>query len=194
MNIKNNLENINITNKQAKTKLRQEILAIRNTLTKEQVVELSNQIINKITNSNYYKKANKICIYMPIRNEVDLTRLALNNDKDFFIPKVIGRKMEFYEYNKASLVKGAYDILEPANSNLLIPDKDTLILMPGSVFSQTGDRIGYGGGYYDKFLAKYPLCKTIGVCYDFQIVGSIPIEEYDVKPDMIISDKQQIIV
>jgi 5-formyltetrahydrofolate cyclo-ligase len=96
--------------------------------------------------------------------------------------------MEFYIYDEATaLINGAYNILEPASDEILEPDSDTLIIMPGAVFSKDKKRIGYGGGYYDRYLAEHPECKTIAVAYNFQILDEIPYEEHDMCPDLIVN-------
>ena len=67
-----------------------------------------------------------------------------------------------------------------------------LVIMPGTVFSERRDRIGYGGGYYDRFLTGRKNDRTIAVCYDFQIMKELPAEVHDVRPDMIVSEKRMI--
>lgn len=181
-----------IDTKKEKKKIRNEILKIRKSLSVDKVQDLSKIIVDRIQNCNYYSQADKVCIYMPINNEVDLLGLTKDTSKTFYIPKVTGKEMEFYEYQDGDkLIKGSFDILEPTSTNKLIPDTRTLIIMPGAVFSLKGDRIGYGGGYYDRYLFANSLCKTISVCYDFQILDNIPVETHDIKPDLIISDKKQ---
>ena len=64
--------------------------------------------------------------------------------------------MDFFRYDEDTvLVTGSYDIMEPDSDEMLEPDENTLIIMPGAVFSESRDRIGYGGGYYDRYLEKY---------------------------------------
>ena len=74
--------------------------------------------------------------------------------------------------------------------DILEPDERTLIIMPGSVFDVHGHRIGYGGGYYDKYLARHTQCRTIAVCFDFQIVEELPAEDHDICPELIVSEKR----
>ena len=102
-----------------------------------------------------------MCLYMPVRNEVDVSYLlkdALDSEKNVWLPKVRDNDMEFCHYDEnTELVSGEYGILEPSSEYMLEPDEGTLIIMPGAVFSCKGDRIGYGGGYYDRYLERYPV-------------------------------------
>ena len=81
------------------------------------------------------------------------------------------------------LTKSAFGIPEPEGNTAerLSPHSSALVIMPGAVFSVKKDRIGYGGGYYDRFLAGRDGCKTIAVCYDFQIKDDIPADKHDIS-------------
>lgn len=177
-----------------KKEIRNRILKIRKSLSEKEVKKHSEIICCNVQALENYKKARDICLYMPINNEVDVTYLiesAWADRKQVWLPKVIGGKMDFYAYEKdMKLVKGAFNIPEPDSQQILTPDEATLVIMPGSVFSEVRDRIGYGGGYYDVFLEKYPMCQTIAVCYEFQILPEIPAERHDIKPDAIISQER----
>lgn len=179
-----------------KKELRKAILSKRITLTTDEVNTSSEIIIKKLLESDLYKQAQNICLYMPIRNEVDVELIYSHhkdNTKNYYLPKTIGKDMFFYLYEgRDKLVAGAYDILEPVNE--IEPDytQNTLVIMPGAVFTKDGGRIGYGGGYYDRFLAAHSSCYTVAVCYDFQFVSEIPTEVHDIKPQLIISDNSKL--
>lgn len=178
---------------QVKRDLRKKILGQRVAMTKQQVSEYSEIICQKIREHSIYQTSRDLCLYMPIRNEVDVTFLinpAREAGKKIWLPKIINDKMDFYFYdNNTGLTEGAYHIPEPLSECKLIPDKYTLIIMPGAVFSANHDRIGYGGGYYDRYLAAYSICRTLAVCYDFQIVPDFLGEAHDIKPEDVISNK-----
>jgi 5-formyltetrahydrofolate cyclo-ligase len=181
--------------KEKKKLLRKEILAKRSAMTADEVLKQSRCICENVICSTFYKSCKNLCLYMPIRNEVDVRLLlepAWADKKQAYLPKVLPEDyMEFYSYNESTaLISGAYNILEPDSKDILVPDSDTLIIMPGAVFSKDNKRIGYGGGYYDRYLAKHPECKTIAVAYDFQILEHIPYEEHDVCPDVVINCTQ----
>ena len=180
-----------MTDKQVlKKELRKKILQKRAELTEQQVFAYSEAICRKILENPIYQQSNNLCLYMPIRNEVDVTLLvnpARESGKCVWLPKIIDGQMDFYLYGADTVLsESAYHIPEPLSEHRLIPDSSTLVIMPGAVFSVTHDRIGYGGGYYDRYLSKYPTCKTLAVCYDFQVVPELPGEEHDIKPDHII--------
>ena len=100
--------------------------------------------------------------------------------------------MDFYEIRDFSeLQKGAYGILEPTGDRLLLPQKDDLMLVPGAAFDRNGYRIGYGGGYYDRYLRRHPDMKTIALAYDFQIISRVPAEEFDVPAGEVLFPQKQ---
>ena len=178
---------------QTKKELRKIIMEQRMALPEEDVYNYSKQICDKIRQMQEYKDADDLCLYMPANNEVDLTFLiedAWNSGKTIWLPKTSGRRMDFYKFDSSTpLSEGPYRILEPESEEILHPDEKALILMPGVAFSMDGGRIGYGAGYYDIYLAQHHKSTTAAVCYDFQIVDELPIEEHDIKPDFIISEK-----
>lgn len=181
-----------ISNLELKKVIRKEILSIRKKMTESEVSDLSKLICESIIKTDIFKACQNICIYSPINNEVDVFYLiedCLLNNKSIYLPKTLEEDIEFYKFtSKNELTVGRYNILEPVSDIKLIPDSNTLIIMPGSVFSISKDRIGYGGGYYDRYLSNYPMCKTLAVAYDFQVLPSIPIESHDQKTDTIITD------
>ncbi len=175
-----------------KKTIRKQILQIRKAMDKESVEELSKIICDKVSRLEQFILSNKICLYMPINNEVDtkyLIDVCFSMKKEVFLPKVLGDNMDFYQYKPdMKLTDGPYNILEPENDKVLIPDNKTLVVMPGAVFSEDCNRIGYGGGYYDRYLEKHPYCYKVAVCYKFQILDSIPFDKHDIKPDIIICE------
>lgn len=180
-----------------KKELRRNILAIRSAMEQDTVKLYSKAICDFIIESDAYKMAADICLYMPIRNEVDVTLMldtAWKDGKKIWLPRIIDGLMEFYYYDKSTelVADDRYHIPEPQSDRRLAPGDRTLVVMPGAVFSVHKDRIGYGGGYYDRYLSKYPMCNTIAVCYNFQIVDDIQAELHDIKPDVIVSEAGQI--
>ena len=176
----------------SKKEIRDTILDIRKSFDTDYLSRLSTVICNRVLKQDMYTSCKDIVLYMPINNEVNLDIImneALDKGKNIWIPRIINKTMEFFRYKKdTELIKGAYGILEPNTDEVLNPDTNTLIIMPGAAFSEDMGRIGYGGGYYDRYLANHPYCKTIAVCYNFQILPMVPMDELDIRPDMIISD------
>ena len=180
--------NLNISKKE----IRDTVLDIRKSFDTNYLNRLSTVICNRVIKQDVYLNCKNLVLYMPINNEVNLDILfekGFHNGKNIWLPRIINKNMEFYRYTKdTKLISGTYGILEPDYDEILIPGDNTLIIMPGAAFSEDMGRIGYGGGYYDKYLTKHPDCKTIAVCYNFQIMPMIPMNDHDIKPDMIISD------
>lgn len=177
-----------------KKEIRNQILGIRKGLQQDEVINVSKAICSRITKQGYLNDISDICLYMPIKNEIDLADLVSicrEQQINIWLPRIINHTMDFYKYDETTkLIEGAYHILEPDNEDVLSPNEHTLIIVPGSVFSFNGDRIGYGGGYYDRYMVQYPICTYLAVCYDFQILPEIPCEEHDQKPDIILSEQR----
>lgn len=181
-----------------KIELRQHMLETRNALTIDEQKLYSDQIAHTVLNSDLYQNATNICVYQAFRNEVfcdKITEQALLDGKQVFVPVIDNdsKTMEFYQITfDTTWVDGAYGIKEPIiDSNSKILTDKALILMPGLVFDHQKHRLGYGGGYYDKYLGLYKEHRTLALCYDFQVVEeSIPYEDHDILPDYIVTEKK----
>lgn len=183
-----------------KKELRKKFIEMRKGLDSVYVKEASDTICSKLKKCPQYESAESICLYMPINNEVDVTaflnEISLEeNDKSacktkkLYLPRVENKKMNFYLYEgQESIAIGAYNIPEPTGNVILIPTDKTLVVMPGVAFSRDGYRLGYGGGYYDSYLTKYPQCMKVAVCFKEQLTDRLPSEAHDIKPDIIISN------
>ena len=175
-----------------KKELRKGILARRRAMDPEEVRSRSEIICRRVLDTDLYQNAASLCVYMPINNEAEADQLigpALADSKRVYIPKVTGDEMVFNAYEEHEIMEeGAFHIRESGSEDVLTPDETTLIIMPGSVFDLDCHRIGYGGGYYDKYLERHPRCRTIAICFDFQIIDSLPAEDHDISPELVISD------
>jgi len=180
-----------------KKELRKRILGIRRSMEASRVRELSEMICRRVRETDLYLGCTSLCVYMPINNEAEADLLiepALADGKKVYIPKVTGDEMIFNAYDSERIREdGAFHIRESASEDVLDPDERTLIIMPGSVFDVQGHRIGYGGGYYDKYLSRHPMCRTIAVCFDFQIIDELPAEAHDICPERIISEQRTVL-
>lgn len=178
----------------SKKEIRREVLAARRALSDTQVHELSLLICENIRKSKVYQEAENVCLYMPINNEADVALLldrVYHDGKTAWLPRVHGDIMEFHYFDQETpVVIGDFNITEPDSEEILQPDEKTLIIMPGAVFSVSRDRIGYGGGYYDKYLEKHPDVKTMAACFELQIRDEIPTEPHDIKPQALVSEKR----
>ena len=152
--------------------------------------EISNIIINKIINLDIYKDATTIAIYNSLKDEVDTTYLikeSLSN-KIVLLPRIIDNKMVFITINNnTKYIKSNLGVLEPIGD--IYSDKIDLIIVPGIAFDNKLNRLGFGMGYYDKYLSNHDIYK-IGICFDEQIVDSVPVNELDIKMDMIITKEK----
>jgi len=150
----------------------------------------SEKIQKKLKKINVFRDAQKIGMYYPIGSEVltqDIIQELLSNGKDVFLPKVMGKKMEFRKIsNFSSLEKGSFDIMEPKDD---CPTDNSLdvVLVPTVGISPAGVRLGYGHGFYDKFLAEHKVT-TISLTLEKQIVKNIPKSEHDIIINWIITE------
>lgn len=175
-----------------KKEIRKQVLDERRALDEESAILASQVICRKVMGLPAYDEAENICLYVPVNNEVDVMLLADEAEsagKKVWLPKVNGEDMDFRAYEgEDRLEEGAYHIPEPVSDEMLEDFANALVIMPGAVFTPERDRIGYGGGYYDRFLEGAEGCTTVAVCYDFQIADEIPVEEHDIRPDFLVSD------
>jgi len=176
---------------QTKTELRKQYKQKRRALTPEQVTVASAQIRKQFLNSDEYKDCNHLLIYVSQDNEVDTVEIikqALTDDKVVAVPKVYGDHMHFHRIHGMSDLKvGAYGILEPAGCEMLHPTEGILIV-PGIVFDINGHRIGYGGGYYDRYMKLHP--GLTAVAYDYQVLPEISCESFDERPDQLLTPSE----
>lgn len=186
---------------EAKALIRKEALKLRDGLAMQERVRKSERIMRSVAAHSLYQNAEYLLVYISYKSEVDTTRLiekALEEGKKVYCPKVHGTEMEFYRImSMKELEEGYKGIREPVatieksytgSEFHQTKEASSLLLMPGSAFDRQRNRIGYGGGYYDKYLAKHPKLRTIAVCYECQIQKSIPSESYDWKPEVLVTE------
>ena len=173
-----------------KKALRAEIREKKRAMTEEEIVTRSAALGELFLASDAYKNAKTIYGYLPYNQEVrtiPMLEQALQDGKKVAVPKVIGDTMVFiYMDDLTRVEKGYAGIPEPIDNGPVADDKDALVLMPGLAFTETGDRMGYGGGFYDRFLADEPNHPTLALCYAFQIVENLPTEEYDIPVNTVL--------
>ncbi len=177
--------------------MRKEMLENRSKLTKKEIREKSNKIKEKLMRLEKFKEAQVIFSFISFGDEVDtheIIKESLKLGKRVGVPVTIpeGRKLlvsELYDFDK-ELELGYYDILAPKEEYIreIHPKEIDVVLVPGVVFTPAGYRIGYGGGYYDRFFSKNKDVYKIGLCFDMQIADEIPIDLYDIPVDIIITE------
>lgn len=170
-----------------KQELRKKYLSIRKNICST----ISSSIITKkVLSHPKIITSSTILIYMSYNNEVDTKEIinALLPSKKIALPKVINKEIKFYYINSLlELSPGYYGILEPITTNPVNNYDNTICITPGVCFSRDGYRLGYGGGYYDRFLSKHKVY-TIGLCYKECLVDALPHESHDKQIDEIITD------
>ena len=154
----------------------------------------SKKIQKRLKKIYAFKNAQKIGVYFPTGSEIltqDIIQELLSNAKEVFLPKIIGDKIEFREIvDFSSLEKGNFDIMEPKN-DCKIDNKLDVILVPTVAITPNGIRLGYGYGFYDKFLAENKTT-TISLTLEKQIVKNIPKSKHDIIINWIVTEDRML--
>lgn len=173
-----------------KKELRRSIREQKRAMTEEQIVTASEKLGQLFAATEAYQKAETIYGYLPYNQEVrtvPMLQQALDDGKKVAVPKVFGEEMKFiYLDDLTAVEKGYAGIPEPVADGPVADDKEALVLMPGLAFDPQGHRIGYGGGFYDKFLAAEPNHPTVALCYAFQMLPRLETEEFDIPVDCVL--------
>lgn len=195
-----------------KKELRKQGLSKRDNLSDSYRSLADEQILHRLCEMKEYRQAELILVYVSYKSEVDTKQLitkALSEGKRVAVPKVINRngEMEFYEIDELSqLEKGYQGIEEPvildkqpiclSKEEKKLPEggdeHNLLMILPGAVFDTNGNRIGYGGGFYDRYLQRQNCerLQTVAVCYEEQLVNQIPTEFHDYRVECIVTEKR----
>lgn len=179
-----------------KTALRREVLERRNRLSDLEQKRASALICERILGHQWFYRSDYILLFVSYGSEIDtypLMEETLRLKKHLFLPRIIGDQMEFFEVTDLNVLETGYKgIKEPPAVNPFqyeeaIAEK-TLMLMPGVVFDPFRNRIGYGKGFYDRFLQDKPglMIRTIAIGHKCQVVAQIESEEHDIKPYQVI--------
>ena len=173
-----------------KQALRKEIREKKRAMTEQQIVTASQKLGEMFLASDAYKQAETIYGYLPYNQEVrtvPMLQQALLDGKKVAVPKCYGDEMRFIYLDDLSKVeKGYCGIPEPIADEPIADDQTALVLMPGLAFDPQGHRMGYGGGFYDKFLEKEPGHPTLALCYDFQMLDHLETEAHDIPVDTVL--------
>lgn len=155
-----------------------------------QIEEKSRLLAEQFMKLDAYRQAKTIYGYLPYNQEVrtvPILEQALRDGKQVAVPKVYGEEMRFLYLTDLTRVESGYaGIPEPMDDAPVADDPTALVLMPGLAFDKEGHRIGYGGGFYDKFLSNEPGHPTVALCYDFQVLPKLETEEFDIPVDLVL--------
>lgn len=171
--------------------LRDKYLKIRKEINKVNREKYNNEIFKKVIELKEYKESKLVLIYVSLKDEVDTFKLikhSLEIGKKVAVPKCVGNNIEFYYIeNLNELEKGKFNILEPKTDRKVIEFNNSICIIPVVAFDKENDRIGYGKGFYDRFLKSYSDIK-IGLAYRECICEKIDNDINDVKIDKIITN------
>lgn len=174
-----------------KQQVRSAVRARKLAMSPSEIALRSRQLCELVRNTDAYRQADTIFGYLPFNQEVDLRALlqkALEEGKQVALPKCYGKEMRFILVRDLSQIQHtAFGVPEPAADGPVSTDKTGLVIVPGLVFDRRGYRIGYGGGYYDRFLCLEPEHPTIGLCYDFQLMDRLAPDPHDIAVDTVFS-------
>lgn len=196
---------ISVINMQARENIRKYYKEIRKNMPSEAVRQNSAQICERILASEWYKNAKVLLGYYPLGNEVNILPVlehALTVGKIVALPRTDkDSRMDFYIINNldADVVEGAFHIFEPKNTCELITPavsddgNRALVLVPGVVFDNAGNRYGYGRGFYDRYFARFEKVCRVGIAYDLQITSEkLEVYPTDVIMHSIVTENKEI--
>lgn len=174
-----------------KEKLRKKYIGVRNKIVNKEKKSLI--ISKKVIDNNYFINAKVVALYKSLKSEVNtdyLINYLLEKGKIVLLPRVVLDNIVFLKYSNGDVLeKSKFGVMEPAYNlkNIFDDIKIDLIIVPGVAFTSDGNRLGFGKGYYDRFLSR---CKkrSIGICFKEQLCSFIPTDRNDYKLDEIITD------
>jgi len=179
-----------------KKELRKKAKETRDLIKSEKIKILSGIIQDRVCSHPWFTDSNTVFTYVSTGNEVitkEIIENALKAGKRVCVPRVVPRvKMEAVPITNVDrdLSKGFFDIMEPKPHLRPVDENEIdLVIVPGLLFDRKGYRIGYGGGYYDMFLARVNgTCRTMGIAFDFQVVSELPVEEHDMRVMAVVTE------
>lgn len=151
---------------------------------------MSEQLIGRIGELPEFAAARCVGLFCALPDEPDMTAAlaAWSCGKRVVVPRVEGETMQFYDYDRATMVCGAFGIAEPgAGARMCRPEEIELVVVPGVAFDRCGARLGRGKGFYDRYLSQSGVrAVKIGACYAHQLVEALPVEPHDVRMDRVV--------
>ena len=174
-----------------KRSLRRNIGRMKRALTPAQIEAYSRELTERFCETEEYRRAQSVYAYLPYNQEVRtwaVIERAWADGKRVAVPKVYGDEMRFlWIENFAGIAPGGNDIPEPVADEPIADDERALVLMPGLAFDPAGHRVGYGGGFYDKYLESHTGHALIALCYPFQLFERLEVEAHDIPVQRVIS-------
>ena len=178
---------------ESKKDIRRHVLEKRNQITEKEWEEKCRRIYEKVTFHPFFLESDIIYCYVDYRNEVgtrSIIQKAWECKKQVAVPRIEEGEMNFYYIHSFDDLSSGYKgILEPITDFPAL-DEHALVIVPGVAFDKARNRIGYGKGYYDKFMSQHPTYHTIALSFEEQMVESIAAEMHDFCPEIIITEEQ----
>ncbi|MCR5785896.1 MAG: 5-formyltetrahydrofolate cyclo-ligase [Eubacterium sp.] len=172
---------------------RKELLNKREALSKDYVSAASLKISESLFLLEEYRQSRDIFIYYAMRNEVitlSVIEKAWKDGKRVYLPITEKDDMDFFEYLPGDeLTEGDFGVMIPKVKRKLVPCEG-LVVIPGVGFDKRGYRIGYGKGFYDRYLRKYPALKRVGIAFDCQLTDEIVNDDFDEKLEAVITESK----
>lgn len=181
---------------ESKQELRKRMKEVRNAVSPEERECFSRQIAENLLRETWYSSVKHILVYSAIQSEVDLTpfcEAAAGDGKRLYYPRVFDREMEFFRIDhKEMLCPGAFSVMEPDTESYSLEafqnQENSVMLVPGVAFSREGFRLGYGGGFYDRYLARHGNLYKIGIGFSVQVLDQWRPEDFDIPMNEIVTE------
>ena len=180
-----------------KSTIRKQVLKMRDQLTQEEHDRSAILLTERICGHQWFYRSDILLAFVSYGSEIDTTQIieeAIRRGKKVYVPRIEGDEMQFYRITDLTTLQIGYKgIREPAHDAEpfhYCPEQAdrVLMLMPGAVFDQSRNRLGYGKGFYDRYLAHKEALqqRTIGVGFQCQMVEELPAQEWDIRPCQVI--------
>lgn len=177
---------------ETKKEVRRYIKQQRDAASDEQVAQNSEKIAEAVAALPQYKEASCVYAYIDYNHEVMTDSIifkALEDGKRVAVPRVEDKDLVFCYLNGLDdLEAGYFGIREPKQSCKIANEKDALFIMPGVAFDKVHHRVGYGGGFYDRYLAKANTHYKVALAFDFQVLETVPYEPHDILIDLLVTE------
>ncbi|MGI6010389.1 MAG: 5-formyltetrahydrofolate cyclo-ligase [Ruminococcus sp.] len=174
-----------------KQSIRKEVFRRRKEASDEMIRNASSRIFEKLLQTDAFQQSGWLFTYMDFNREVmtgELIEKAWKMGKRVAVPKVTGKDMNFYEITSFNqLEPGYFQIPEPVNCPRA-DGEDAFLVIPGVAFDKKRHRIGYGQGFYDRYLSIHNRHKTAAVAFDFQVFDEVPFEALDITPQALVTE------
>ena len=178
-----------------KKEIRERLIHMRSELSPGSREKKTAAVTGRILALTWFQKAETIYSYIDCKGEIGTRAViqeAFRLGKRVAVPRVLEDHMEFYYIRSLKEVEpGTFQILEPVTQDMA-DGSEGLMLLPGIAFDKNRNRIGYGKGYYDRYLTNNRNLKTVAIAFDLQIIDQIDADAWDIKPDCLITEKKQI--